>query len=355
MITVRRYIIVSLAAVFSGYHVLLAVYSLPAVRDAAPYLLAMVLYTAATAISLVTSRELRMPVWMAVMNVAVCIALPLLVAPQLDVNGSVGSDYSTWYPAAIGTLMVITSTRKQNLLAWIGVLSLAIHTTLWAGFGALATLGVVGSVMWVAVSHVLSHSLAKITKDARQYVVAEREAAQWQAAQDAHFFERRFRLRQTNRMALPMLQQIVASSGDLSEPQRQECVYLEAAIRDEIRGRQLLNDRVRAQAMRARRRGSIITLLDEGGIDDLSAEERERVLNSLADAIKVSRADKIVARTVPEGSDVAVTVVGINSPDGGDASALGHSSDDDVEDQVELWLEIPRSESFGERRPSVRS
>ena len=343
MITVRRYIIVMLAAVFSGYHVLLALYSLPAVRDAGPYFAAMALYTIATAISLWTSRRLQMPVWMAVMNVAVCIAMPLLVAPQLDVHGSVGSDYSTWYPAAIGTLMVITSTRKQHLLAWIGVLSLAVHTTLWAGFGALATLGVVGSVVWVAVSHVLSRSLVKITKDAQQFVVAEREAAEWQAAQDAHFYERRSRLRQTNLMALPMLRQIVASNGDLSESQRQECVYLEAAIRDEIRGRKLLNDRVRLQVMQARRRGSIVSLLDEGGIDELSTEDLERVLNSLADALKSSRTDKVIARTVPEDSEVAVTVVGINTPDGGDSSALGRSGEDGDDDQVELWLEIPRA------------
>ena len=96
--------------------------------------------------------------------------------------------------------MVITSTRKRQLLAWIGVGSLAVHTAIWAGVPALATLGVVGSLVWVGVSHVLSHSLTKIAKDAQQYAVAEREAAEWQAAQEAHLFERQFRLRQTNRV-----------------------------------------------------------------------------------------------------------------------------------------------------------
>jgi hypothetical protein len=278
---------------------------------------------------------------MAAFNVAVSVALPLLVTAQLDVHGSVGSDYSTWYPAAIGTLMVITSTRRRHFLAWVGVASLAVQTAVWAGVGALATLGVVGSIVWVAVSHVLSRSLAKIGRDAQQFVVAEREAAEWQAAQEAHLFERQFRLRQTNRMALPMLRQIVASEGDLTDAQRQECVYLEGAIRDEIRGRKLLNNRVREQVMRARRRGATVTLLDEGGIDELPADELERVLNSLADALKSSDTDRLIARTVPEGSDVAVTVVGLNSVDGGNASALGHADED--EDQVDLWLEIPRS------------
>ncbi len=342
MISIPRYVIVALAAVFSGYHVLLAVYSMPAANNKIPYLAAMVLYALATVVSLWPAKKLRMPLWMAIMNVAVCVAMPLLVAPQLDVHGTVGSDYSTWYPAAIGTLMVITSTRKRQLLAWIGVGSLAVHTAIWAGVPALATLGVVGSLVWVGVSHVLSHSLTKIAKDAQQYAVAEREAAEWQAAQEAHLFERQFRLRQTNRMALPMLRQIVSSNGDLTADQRQECVYLEAAIRDEIRGRKLLNNRVREQVMHARRRGSLVTLLDEGGIDELSHDDLERVLNTLAEAFKNSRTDRVVARTAPEGSDIAITVVGVTSPDGGDASALGRSVEDQDDDQVDLWLEIPR-------------
>jgi hypothetical protein len=42
---------------------------------------------------------------------------------------------------------------------------------------------------------------------------------------------------------------------------------------------------------------------------------------------------------VPEGSDVAVTVVGLRVSGDGSASLLG---DDDDDDEVELWLEIPR-------------
>lgn len=341
MISIHRYIIVALAAVFSSYHVLLAVYSLDIPRGKIPFLVALGLYVVATAVSLWPTKDTRMPLWMAIANVLVSIAIPLLVTAELDVNGSVGSDYSTWYPAAIGTLMVITSTRRRHLLAWVGVGSLAVQTAAWAGIGSLATLGVVGSVVWVAVSHVLSGALARISRDAREYALAEREAAEWQAAQEAHLFERRFRLRQTNRMALPMLRQIVAGGGRLTEAQRQECVYLEGAIRDEIRGRRLLNDRVREQVMAARRRGATVTLLDEGGIDELSEYELDRVLNQLADALRDSAADRLIARTAPEGSRVAVTVVGLNSADGGDASVLGHTMADD--DQVGLWLEIPRA------------
>lgn len=340
MIGVPRYIIVTLAAVFSAYHLLLATYSIGVPRDKFAYVAAMVLYAIATTLSLWPSKRVKMPLWMGLFNVAVAVAVPVLVTGELDANTTLGTDYSTWYPAAVGTLMVITSTRRQNLLAWIGAATLIVQTIVWAGPPALVSLGVIASTLWVAVSHVLSRSLAKIARDAQHYAAAEREAAAWQAAQEAHLFERQFRLRQTNRMALPMLRQILGSRGDLTDVQRQECLYLEGAIRDEIRGRKLLNDRVRVQVMRARRRGATVTLLDEGGLDDLPEEELERVLNSLADAMKSSNTDRLIARTVPEGSDVAVTVVGLNSSDDGAASALGHSDGD--EDEVDLWLEIPR-------------
>ena len=141
-------------------------------------------------------------------------------------------------------------------------------------------------------------------------------------------------------MAIDMLRTIQSSEGELTDEQRQECLHLEGAIRDEIRGRKLLNDAVRTQVMSARRRGATVTLLDEGGIDDLSDGDLDRVLNRLAAAIKKTDADKVIARTVPEGSDVAVTVVGLRTVGDGSASALGPDVEDD---EVDLWLEIPRS------------
>ena len=81
--------------------------------------------------------------------------------------------------------------------------------------------------------------------------------------------------------------------------------------------------------------------VDEGGIDDLADADLDRVLGRLAEALRGTAADKVIARTVPEGSDVAVTVVGLRSSDDGSASLLGTDSLED--DEVALWLEIPRT------------
>ena len=340
-IGIPRYLIVGMAGLFSAYHLVLATYSLTQHIPFAdgPIFIAMGLYAVASIASLLPWGPLRIPIWLAAFNLAVVIALPLLVTSELNPKASNG--YGTWYVAAVGTLMTITSTRRRHTFAWIGSGFLVVQTILWAGPGALGGIGVIGSVVWVGVAHVLSYGMAKASRDAQRFALAEREATDWQAAQEAHVFERQFRLGQTSSMALDMLRTVEESNGRLTEAEREECLHLEGAIRDEIRGRKLLNDAVRDEVMTARRRGATVTLLDEGGIDDLSDDDLERVLNRLAEALSGTDADKVIARTVPEGSDVAITVVGLRTVGDGSASALGQEALED--DEVSLWLEIPRA------------
>ncbi len=352
-IGVPRALIVSMAALFSGYHIVLGLYTIEVPANPLAVLAAMVLYALATTISLLPGQPERMPVWMAALNVAVCVSMTLLITPQLDPGREGGLGYATWYVAAIGTLMTITSTRKRHMFAWAGVGLLALQTLWWGGANGPALLlgtGVIGSASWVAISHILSRALAKASLDAQRFAQAEREATDWQAAQEAHLYERQFRLGQTSTMAAPMLHVIERSQGELTDEQRRECIYLEAAIRDEIRGRELLNDAVRAQVMAARRRGATVTLFDEGGLDGMDPGEREHVLNQLAVAIRGTSARRIIARTAPVDSDVAITVVGLTPVGDGSARDLGSAEEeDDEDDEVDLWMEIPRPSAMSRR------
>jgi hypothetical protein len=341
-VVVPRPLIVMIAALFSAYLIVLGVYSLQSTYASsdAPVAAAMAIYAVATFAVLFPDRRPRMPVWLAAFAVGTAAAMTMLVTWVLDPFREGGNGYATWYVAAVGALMTITAVRRRPGFAWVGIGFLVVQTVLWAGWGALPAIGVIGSASWVGVAHLLTNALAKAVRDSQRFAVAERGATEWQAAQEAHLNERQFRLGQTTVMALPMLRTIQQRGGDLTAAQRAECLHLEGAIRDEIRGRRLLNDAVREQVMLARRRGTAVTLLDEGGIDELEGEDLDRVLGALADALRRTNADKVIARTVPEGSDVAVTVVGLRSSDDGSASLLGHSLDDD---EVELWLEIPRA------------
>ena len=337
-----RFLLVGLAALFSSYHIVLGVYSfqLGYYTTQGPVIAAMVVY-AVTTVALLAVSQRRTPIWLASFAFAVSIALPLLVTSQLHAQQEGGLSYSTWYVAACGTLLAILVTVRRPGFAWAGIIFLVVQTVLWGGPAALGAIGVIGSAAWVGIAHIITNALSKAARDSKRFALAEREATDWHAAQEAHLNERQFRLGQTSVMALPMLRAIQQTHGDLSAAQRAECLHLEGAIRDEIRGRRLLSDDVRREVMLARRRGTTVTLLDEGGIDDLADADLDRVLGRLAEALRGTAADKVIARTVPEGSDVAVTVVGLRTTDDGSASLLGTDSLED--DEVELWLEIPRS------------
>ena len=94
----------------------------------------MVLYAIATAAALLLSRR-RMPIWLAAFSFAVSVALPLLVTSQLDPRQEGGLSYSTWYVAAVGTLLTITATSRRPGFAWAGIIFLVLQTILWSGTG----------------------------------------------------------------------------------------------------------------------------------------------------------------------------------------------------------------------------
>ncbi|SMH33110.1 hypothetical protein SAMN06295885_0825 [Rathayibacter oskolensis] len=346
MITYPRPLLYALGAVFSLYHVVLAFFSYRSSPPNPADLVAVALYVAATVIALWPGPALRMSAPVAVGMTAVAIALPLLVAPSLDPGASNG--YSTWYIAAVGTLMTIVCARRRSLAAWAGVVFLVVHTTVWAGPVALATLGVIGGVAWVGISQLLIIELGRASSEARVLEAAERAAASWRAAEEAHLSEREVRLEQTRAIASDMLRRIAASGSELSDEERRECRLLEASVRDEIRGRRLLDDEVRRLVLDARRRGVTVSVLDDGGLDRTSEEESGRVLRELARALGGIRdgVDRIVVRTASADSPSAVTVVGLRTAGDGSAGALGS---DDAADEVDAWVEIRRDE----RTPSA--
>jgi hypothetical protein len=342
-VSVPASISIALAAVFSLYHLVLATTSLSIVRDVLPVVACMVLYAAATAVALLAKGS-AVPIWASCFALTTTIVIPLVDAPQIPAGTAAG--YATWYVAAIGTLMVILAVRQRFAFAWAGVGFLTVHTILWDGAGALGTLGVIGSISWVAIATGFSYAMNRATRITRDFVRAEQETADWQAAQDAHVFERQFRLQQTTRMALPMLQRIIEVRGELDAADRQECLTLEQAIRDEIRGRTLLSDDVRREVMTLRRAGATVQLHDDGGLDDVDPDDLDRIHERLAIALRdAAGSDNVIVRTVQGGQESAVTVVGLRlDGDASESAALGVDDDDDEDDDdsVVLWLEIPR-------------
>lgn len=356
MITVSRGVLVVLAALFSTYHVVLGITSMDVYRHPAPVIVAIALYVVATVLSLAAPARTALPPWVAAFDLAVCVAIPVLVDSQLDLTRENG--YGTWYVAAIGTLMTIVMVRRRNTFAWVGIGFLVADTIVVSGVVALGAYGVIGSVVWVAAAAVVTRALGSMTRDASRFARAERQVVEWHAEQEAHVVERQRRLDETYQRAAPLLTRIAESGGVLTQDERAECLLLEAGMRDEIRGRSLLDDTIREHVLAARRRGATVVLLDDGGLDGLGEKEQRRIHKRLAEALAGSQADKLIVRTVGSGSPVAVTVVGLRTgaPSRADGDAVGPrdaldaaaAESEGADDEVELWLEIPRYEAAAE-------
>jgi hypothetical protein len=337
MIRLPRQLLVMLAAGFALFNVALGLSSLQHSTDWVRVVAALALYCGAVVVSVMVGRTVSMPAWLAVLDVGVALVISVAVASTLDPHDP-KLGYATWYVGAVGSLLTIVAVRRHAGIAWLGLALLALQTVVWAGDPVgLLTLGVPGDLIWIAIADMFTRAMERAAGEVRSYAAAERETVEWQAAQDAHHYERQVRLGQTARTALPMLTRIVRDRGELDAAARQECRVLEQSIRDEIRGRRLLNDAVREQVLAHRRRGAMVQVLDDGGVDDVPPELLDPVLERVAAELEGLTSDRIVLRTAPKGSAKAVTVVAISS--NSEASALGL---DDEDEQVDLWLELDR-------------
>ncbi|MFB2584810.1 hypothetical protein [Herbiconiux liukaitaii] len=336
MISLPRRLLVGLAAAFSMFHIVLALYTIDMPAAPGPSFVAMALYGAATALTLAPWPTLSIPIWLAAGNIGVTTVGLILVLSQLDPTAQNG--YATWIIGAVGTLMTITAVRQRPWFAWGGIAVMVVSALVWTGDPLeLPALGAIGGPVWVAVAHATTISIVRASRDARLLELAEQRAAEWQAREEAEFFERRLRLAQMDAEVAPMLRRIVTDDAELTEEERRECLHLEAAMRDEIRGRRLLDDRVRNAVRDARRRGVEVTLLDDGGIDDLDRAAHARVTAVIAKEIGETTADRVVVRTAHDDEEVAVTIVGLRDAD----PALAAEGLEE-EPELDLWLEVPR-------------
>jgi hypothetical protein len=336
MISLPRFILVGLAAAFSVFHVVLGLYTLRIPESPGPSIVAMVLYGLATVLCLAPWRSLRLPIGLAAGAIGVVTVGLILVLSQLDPRADNG--YATWIIGAVGTLMTITAVRQRPWFAWGGIAIMVAAVLVWSGDPLeLPALGAIGGPIWVGVAHATTAAIGRASRDARLLEQAEQRAAEWEAQEEAEFFERRLRLGQMDTEVAPMLRRIVTLDGRLSEEDRRECRHLEAAMRDEIRGRRLLDDRVRQAVRDARRRGVEVTLLDDGGIDDLDRASHNRVTGVIARELGETTADRVVVRTGRDDDEVAVTIVGLRDADPG---AVSQGLEEEPE--LDLWLEVPR-------------
>lgn len=302
------------------------------VQPTAPLLMvaAIALYLAATLTGVLAgaANSIRMPAGPAVLALAASVVVPSLVSLSLP-PAVRGAPFATWYIGAVGLLAVVCIVRRRLLCGWVMLAVLILSTSIYMGAGNAFTLGLVGSITWVVVAQLLVLFWDRAVHDTERLADIQRAVSAWNATQLVRQRERRVRAQLALAVAGPVLSRTVASRGELTEQERLDARLAEGTLRDELRGASLLNDAVRQAITDARRRGTRVTVFDEGGLDGLDEVRVGQIRDELAGVVASARSNRVIIRA---GRDdvVAVTVVG---------RAAGGAHDDDA---VDLWHEIRR-------------
>lgn len=274
-----------------------------------------------------------LPRWAAVLATATSVLVPNAswVAAGPD---RLLADYATWGLGAVGALMAIVMIRRRPWTAWIGVACATMSAAAWIGVRDALAFGVVGAVLWVGVAQLMTWLVDRAARDTAELLRLQREASERLASGEGRRRERRTQVQRALAVAGPVLAHTVALGGHLDDTERRLARIAEATLRDELRGAALLDDGVRAALSAARGRGATVSVLDEGGLDDVSGEERAALRAELADVLHGINSERVFVRTSPHG-EVAATIV-------------GRSAGDDGEDTVDVWHEIRRRGPAGE-------
>lgn len=338
MIVISKWVVVGFAGAIGAYTSVFAVISITAGRAPLPNVVGLLLFAATLALTLLdVGHQGRLGTWRAVIATAAAAALPVLGSIGLDPHRDSYAS-GAWYVGGVTSIVVVLLWRRRAALAWTVLAALALQTVAWGGLVALNAIGVIAVVLLVALLAGGGWAMGRTEEELVRFSNAQREAIEWRAAQDAYRFERQIRLGSTAMLAGSMLRRIEETGGHLEPEERVECALLGQTIRDEIRGRRLLNDALREQVLSHRRRGAMVQVNDDGGIDDVDPATMEPLLDRVAQALVGLTSDRIIIRTAPRDSEKAMTVVAMTT----DPVAAALGVDDGDDDQVDLWLELDR-------------
>jgi hypothetical protein len=269
-----------------------------------------------------------LPLWLVVLALVAAV-----VVPNATWYGA-GFDlrlqpYATWGLGGISALLAILVVRGRVLSAWVGVVIIVISGSFWIGIPSALSLGAVGAVVWVGIAQLVTGLMARAARDTAELTELQRSSSEWLASQAGRRRERRVTVQRAIALAGPVLTRVIETGGVLTDEERAHARLAEGRLRDELRGRSLLDDDVRVQLEAVRRRGSEVTMLDEGGLEGADEEAAAQIRRELADTLAKANSERVFIRT-SQHDHVAVTVVG-----------RSRSEDDpDGDEVVDLWHEI---------------
>lgn len=305
MISINRAIASVLPFIYALYLPIQSMF-LPGFASRYLEIIALVIYVYAATASLLLFRGLQLPRWQAFLSLGAALAMPTLVIAQRELI----DDHAVGAWVVMGTALILTATavRQQAKLALIGLTVLIGVLIVEYGQGALATAGLAGALVFVLAGLAVSRGIARATRESEKFRAKEIETRTKIAEIEAASRERQQQLSQVLGTAVPLLSVIKDSQGPLNEDLRQSAKLVEATLRDNLRGRELLNGAMSREVQRLRNLGVEVLILDEGGTQDLSSGERNELLARAIEALQVVTKGRVTIRS-PKGEEFRLTVV----------------------------------------------
>ena len=267
---------------------------------------ALLIYIYCAAATLLFFRGLQLPRWQGRINLAAALAIPFLVITQRQIinDNSIGA----WLVMGTAVVLTATAVRQQARLALIGVTVLIAVLIVEYGQDALATAGLAGALVFVLAGLGVSQGIARAAKESERFRAKEIESRTKIVELEAASRERQRQLSQVLGTAVPLLSVIKDSQYPLDEELKQSAKLVEATLRDNLRGRELLNQRMTNEIQRLRNLGVEVLILDEGGTESLSAADRDALLEKAVDSLQVVSKGRVTIRS-PKGEEFRLTVV----------------------------------------------
>lgn len=225
-----RSVATSLAVGFAMYFAARGVWWIE--QPSAPLLMvaAIALYLVVVNVAILwdSAISVRMPLWAALATLVSSILIPVLVTLSLDPLTRT-APFATWYIGALGLMGVVCIVRRRFVIGWLVVAVLVATSSAYLGFFVALSLGLVGSLMWVVIAHLLVIFWDRAVRDTERLAGIQQAVSAWHATQQVRQKERRLRTQFALAVAGPVLSRTVASRGSLTDEERLQARLAEGA------------------------------------------------------------------------------------------------------------------------------
>ena len=305
MISLSRAVISLLPFIYAMYLPIQSIF-VPGFSSRGLEIAALAIYVCVSSVTLLFFRGLRLPRWQAWLNLAAAGLIPgLVILQRNEIN-----DQSIGAWMVMGTAIVLTATavRQQARIALIGLGVLLGLLIVEYGLPGLTASGLAGALVFVLAGLGVSRGIARTTRETEKFRAIELESISRIAELDAAAKERQQRLAQVLGTAVPLLSVIKDAQGPIDEELKQSARLVEATLRDNLRGRDLLNSAMSKEVQRLRSLGCEVLILDEGGTASLTSAERDALLQKAVDALQIVQSGRVTIRS-PKAEEFKITVV----------------------------------------------